>query len=243
MSDWHTIDFFTDEALVEDPYRVLRRAAGPSARCSRCRTSGWWPSTGYDEAWEIYRDTDDFSSCNSVDRPVRRRSPLPLEGDRRQRHRRRSSATSCRCTSTWSRWTRRTTPRAGDPHAAPHAEAAQGQREVHVAPRRPTARRVRRRRPLRVHRAPTPSPSPCSLVADVLGVPEDDHRAIPAGLRPDSAPSARSAPAPTAAPARTRWPGSTSGSPRTSRTAAASLTRTCSPSWRWPPTPTAACRR
>jgi cytochrome P450 len=36
--------------------------------------------TGYDEANEIYRDTDTFSSCNSVIGPFAT-FPVPLEGD------------------------------------------------------------------------------------------------------------------------------------------------------------------
>ena len=54
------------------------------------------------------------------------------------------------------------TPRAGAAHAADHAEAAEGQRGVHVAPRRPAARRVRSPTAAASSSAPTPSPSPCS---------------------------------------------------------------------------------
>jgi cytochrome P450 len=36
--------------------------------------------TGYEEACEIYRDTDNFSSCNSVIGPFAT-FPVPLEGD------------------------------------------------------------------------------------------------------------------------------------------------------------------
>ena len=36
--------------------------------------------TGYDEASEVYRDTDTFSSCNSVIGPFAT-FPVPLEGD------------------------------------------------------------------------------------------------------------------------------------------------------------------
>ena len=36
--------------------------------------------TGYDEATEVYRDTDTFSSCNSVVGPFAT-FPVPLEGD------------------------------------------------------------------------------------------------------------------------------------------------------------------
>ena len=46
--------------------------------------------------------------------------------------------------------------------AADHAEAAQGQRGVHVAPRRPAARRVRRRRARASSSARTRSRSRCS---------------------------------------------------------------------------------
>ncbi len=43
-------------------------------------------------------------------------------------------------------------PRASLADAVDDTETTQGQRGVHVAPRRPAARRVRRRRPVRVHR-------------------------------------------------------------------------------------------
>ncbi len=48
-------------------------------------------------------------------------------------------------------------PGAGAPHAADHPEAAQGERGVHVAPRRHAARRVHRRGPLRVHQRLRPA--------------------------------------------------------------------------------------
>jgi cytochrome P450 len=66
--DVHAVDFFTDTALVTDPYRyfdVLR---------SRCPVHpvahpGVVAVTGYEEAVEVYRDAATYSSCNSVGGP------------------------------------------------------------------------------------------------------------------------------------------------------------------------------
>ena len=79
MSDWKTIDFFTDESLVEDPYPYFDelRAECPVLPLPHL---GVVAVTGYDEASEVYRDTDTFSSCNSVIGPFAT-FPVPLEGD------------------------------------------------------------------------------------------------------------------------------------------------------------------
>ena len=75
------------------------------------------------------------------------------------------------------------------PHRAPcaadathHPEAAERERGVHVASRRRTARRVRRRGPVRVRRATFASPFAMLVVADLLGVPERDHAEFRAHL-------------------------------------------------------------
>ena len=39
MSDWTTIDYFTDESLVEDPYPYFDELRVASARCCRSPTS------------------------------------------------------------------------------------------------------------------------------------------------------------------------------------------------------------
>ncbi len=79
MSDWETIDFFTDESLVEDPYPYFEelRAECPVLPLPHL---GVVAVTGYDEANEVYRDTEAFSSCNSVIGPYAT-FPVPLEGD------------------------------------------------------------------------------------------------------------------------------------------------------------------
>jgi cytochrome P450 len=78
-SDWETIDFFSDESLVEDPYPYFEQLR------STCPVlplpfHGVVAVTGYDEATEVYRDVDTFSSCNSVIGPFAT-FPVPLEGD------------------------------------------------------------------------------------------------------------------------------------------------------------------
>src|SRR6185503_10239242 len=65
VTDWQTIDYFNDESLVEDPYPYL------DALRSECPVLplphlGVVAVTGYDEISEVYRQTETFSSCNSV---------------------------------------------------------------------------------------------------------------------------------------------------------------------------------
>ena len=79
MTDWRTIDYFFDGALVEDPYAYYDelRSACPVQHLDHLGVAA---VTGYDEALEVYRDTDSFSSCNSVVGPFAA-FPVPLEGD------------------------------------------------------------------------------------------------------------------------------------------------------------------
>jgi cytochrome P450 len=77
--DWQNIDFFSDAALVENPYPYFEqlRSACPVLPL---RHLGVVAVTGYDEAAEVYRDTDTFSSCNAVVGPFAA-FPVPLDGD------------------------------------------------------------------------------------------------------------------------------------------------------------------
>jgi cytochrome P450 len=74
-----SIEYFTDQSLVEDPYPYFEelRAEGPVLPLPHL---GVVAVTGYDEAFEIYRDPYTFSSCNSVVGPFAT-FPVPLEGD------------------------------------------------------------------------------------------------------------------------------------------------------------------
>jgi cytochrome P450 len=79
VSDWQEIDFFTDQSLVEDPYPYFDdlRAACPVLPLDHL---GVVAVTGYDQIADVYRDPDTFSSCNSVVGPYAA-FPVPLEGD------------------------------------------------------------------------------------------------------------------------------------------------------------------
>src|SRR5690606_15948796 len=66
-------------SLVEDPYPYFEqlRDTGPVVPLPHL---GVVAVTGYEEANEVYRDTDTFSSCNAVIGPFAT-FPVPLEGD------------------------------------------------------------------------------------------------------------------------------------------------------------------
>ncbi|HUJ65617.1 MAG TPA: cytochrome P450 [Acidimicrobiales bacterium] len=79
MTDYDSIDFFTDPTLIEDPYPYFDHLR---SKCPVQATShyGVVAVSGYDEAGQIYRDIDTFSSCNSVVGPFAT-FPVPLEGE------------------------------------------------------------------------------------------------------------------------------------------------------------------
>ncbi len=79
MTDWETTDFFSDESLIMDPYPYFEqlRSMRPVLPLPH---HGVVAVTGYDEACEVYRDIDTFSSCNSVIGPFAT-FPVALEGD------------------------------------------------------------------------------------------------------------------------------------------------------------------
>ena len=79
MADYDTVDFFADESLVEDPYPYYEHLRGT---CPVLPTAhhGVVAVSGYEEASEIYLNPESFSSCNSVIGPFAT-FPVPLEGD------------------------------------------------------------------------------------------------------------------------------------------------------------------
>src|SRR4030095_3717962 len=79
FEDFEQIDYFTDPSLVEDPYPYFEylRSMGPVSREPK---RGVVAVTGYDEAVPVSRNSDTFSSCNSVIGPYAI-FPVPLEGD------------------------------------------------------------------------------------------------------------------------------------------------------------------
>ena len=76
--DYDAIDFFRGNELVADPYPYfdwLRSQCPVHQEPSQ----GVYMVTGYDEARAVYTDTDTFSSCNAVTGPFPG-FPVPLEG-------------------------------------------------------------------------------------------------------------------------------------------------------------------
>jgi cytochrome P450 len=79
VKDFEALDFFRGEELVEDPYPYYEDLRG---RCPVQREPHHdvLMVTGYDEAVQVYNDTETFSSCVSVSGPFPG-FPVPLEGD------------------------------------------------------------------------------------------------------------------------------------------------------------------
>ncbi|PXW26116.1 UNVERIFIED_CONTAM: cytochrome P450 [Williamsia faeni] len=79
MSDFDSIDFFTDQSIIRDPNPYLDHMR------SKCPVlvephHGVVAVTGHDEALAVYRDTENFSSCNAVGGPFPD-LPFTPEGD------------------------------------------------------------------------------------------------------------------------------------------------------------------
>jgi cytochrome P450 len=79
VANYDGVDFFTDQSLIEDPYPYFDHLR---AQCPVLPTDhhGVVAVSGYDEASDIYRDVETFSSCNSVIGPFAT-FPVALEGD------------------------------------------------------------------------------------------------------------------------------------------------------------------
>lgn len=75
MSDYDSIDFFTDPSLVPDPYPYFDylRSRNPVLRLPH---HGVVAVTDYEEAAAVYKDTDSFSNCVALGGPF---PPLPFE--------------------------------------------------------------------------------------------------------------------------------------------------------------------
>jgi cytochrome P450 len=79
VTTYDSLDFFSDQSLVEDPYPYFDHLR---SQCPVLPTTnlGVVAVSGYEEALEVYLDNETFSSCNSVIGPFAA-FPVPLEGD------------------------------------------------------------------------------------------------------------------------------------------------------------------
>jgi cytochrome P450 len=80
LEKFEKIDYFTDPSLVEDPYPYYDYLRSQAPVLPLSLHGGVVAVSGYDEAVEVYRDPDTFSSCNSVIGPFAA-FPVRLEGD------------------------------------------------------------------------------------------------------------------------------------------------------------------
>jgi len=78
-AEFDDVDFFSDQSLVEDPYPYFEHLRS-QCPVTPLHQHGVLAVSGYEEATEIYRDIETFSSCNSVIGPFAA-FPVPLEGD------------------------------------------------------------------------------------------------------------------------------------------------------------------
>ena len=78
-ADFDTADYFTDPALMTEPYGYFThlRAKSPVTPTGHHKVVA---ITGYDEAAVVYRDNVNFSACNAVAGPFTRFT-VPLEGE------------------------------------------------------------------------------------------------------------------------------------------------------------------
>lgn len=74
MTDYDTIDFFTDQSLVPDPYPYFDHLR---SQCPVLKTNNYdvVAVTGHKEASIVYKDADTYSSCIAVGGPF---PPLPF---------------------------------------------------------------------------------------------------------------------------------------------------------------------
>lgn len=79
VTDFEALDFFRDDGLVADPYAYFAAMRG-QCPVKRERHHDVVLVTGYDEAVEVFNDSETFSSCVSVTGPFPG-FPVPLEGD------------------------------------------------------------------------------------------------------------------------------------------------------------------
>ena len=137
--------------------------------------------TGYDEACTVYADTDNFSSCNAVTGPFPG-FPVPLDGGRCERTDRPAPRRAPLQRSDHHHGS------AGPPRPPPsgpapaHPQAPEGERGVRLADRRSPDRRVHGPRASASSSASTANPFTLFVIADLLGVPEEEHEEFRAAL-------------------------------------------------------------
>ena len=79
VTNFDTVDYFFDESLVDDPYPYFDHLRS-TCPVTELPLRGVLAVTGYEEAGQVFRDPATFSSCNAVAGPFPER-PFEPEGD------------------------------------------------------------------------------------------------------------------------------------------------------------------
>lgn len=107
MTDLAVVDYFSDQAVTQDPYPYYEylRGCGPVFAEPH---HGVVAVTGYDEVLAAFKDHDSFSAVNAIGGPFPccRSSPRATTSSSRSRR----TATNSRSSSTWWSWIRPPTP-------------------------------------------------------------------------------------------------------------------------------------
>lgn len=79
MTNFDSVDYFTDQSLIPDPHPYFDHLRGQSATCCPIH-NGVLAVTGWEAANAVYKDVDSYSSCVAVAGPF---TPIPFvpEGD------------------------------------------------------------------------------------------------------------------------------------------------------------------
>ncbi len=223
-TEFDSVDYFTDPSLVPDPHPYFDHLRTKGPACCPIN-NGVLAVTGWEAANAVYKDTENYSSCVAVAGPF---TPIPFtpEGDDISRAARRAPHRDPDVRAHGHDGSAAPHRRAFPAHPAADAEAAEGERGLHVAAGRPPHRRVHRRRQVRV---------PDRLRQAVLAAgrrrparrARGGPRAVPRGVRGAAAGHEHRRPRPRADRRPTRWSGPTRSSATTSRTAARTPATTC----------------
>ena len=150
MADYDSVDFFSDESLLEDPYPYFEHLRSKCPVLPHREPRGGRRLGLRGGVRGLPRQPHVL--LVQLGHRTLRHLPGAARGRRRRRDHRPPPRPAADERAHGDHGPAGAHPRASPRHAPAHAQASEGERGVHVAARRPPDRRVRRRRPLRVHR-------------------------------------------------------------------------------------------